>query len=207
MFDIQYFGNSYKNPLVAIVENFYSEEELQLIWRELEFLNNKNKFLPGHLTNSDVSIEGKIKSNVGLFLDSTYLNRNISDILTLNRKIFDPDLVCPLIELNPIFRHIEKCNIDSTLLSYYENDDSYFQHCDSAPLTALTFFFKEPKSFLGGDLLIPEFNLKIVPKNNMLVIFPGCYMHEVTKVTMEKNSPNGNGRYSMTQFLNYKEHL
>jgi hypothetical protein len=201
--NIQYFGDNNKKPLVVVIENFYSEEELKLIWRELKFLTNQNKLLPGAITGSAKDEFGNKKTNWGLFLDAVYANRNISDILTLNRKLFNEDFVSNLIKLNPIFRILETCNNDTTLLSYYQNGDNYFSHTDLSALTSLYYFFKEPKKFVGGDLIFNDFNLKITPKNNMLIIFPGCYRHEVTKVEMDNNDFDSSGRYCLSQFLNY----
>jgi predicted 2-oxoglutarate/Fe(II)-dependent dioxygenase YbiX len=59
----------------------------------------------------------------------------------------------------------------------------------------LTFFSLE--EFSGGDLVFPEYDIKVEAVENRLVIFPGFVLHgseEVTKGT----------RVSMAQFINYR---
>ena len=97
-------------------------------------------------------------------------------------------------------------SICSTLLSYYENGDDYKKHKDASVVTILTYFFKEPKLFSGGDLILNDFGVTIEPENNMIVIIPGLYNHEVSQVVMEKDCCGKNlGRYCLSQFINFKE--
>jgi len=61
------------------IENMYSENELKLIWQELEFLNQLDKFEGEEETASAIGPEGEIlKKNSGLFLDEIYNSRKIS---------------------------------------------------------------------------------------------------------------------------------
>jgi len=197
---INYAGNS-----IAVVENFYSEDELNFIWKELEFY--QGKFLPSQFTEPAL-VEGTNKSkkqNKGLFLDQIYANkRHISNILMLNRKIFDIDFKQKLMQLSPMFRVVDNCKIDTTLLSYYEDSDYYKKHTDASAMTVLSYFFKEPKSFKGGNIRFCDFDTTIEVKNNMLIFFPGVYEHEVDTIQMKEEDLNKNlGRYCMTQFLNF----
>ena len=197
---IKYLGNS-----IAVVEDFYSEDELKLIWRELEFY--QGKFLPSEFTEPAL-IEGINKSkkqNKGLFLDQIYTNkRHISNILTLNRNIFNFDLRQKLTQLGPMFRVLNNCKQDGTLLSYYEDSDYYLPHFDESAMTILSYFFREPKSFSGGNIRFGDFDITIEIKNNMLIFFPGVYEHEVDTIKMEEKDMNKNlGRYCMAQFLNF----
>jgi hypothetical protein len=41
-------------------------------------------------------------------------------------------------------------------------------------ITILNWFFKEPRSFDGGDSFFPSQDKKIELKNNRTVIFPSC---------------------------------
>ena len=76
-----------------IIDNFYNEDELDLIWQELNFYTYPNKLLPAKKYGG---IPSYTKSK-GLVLDSLYKNyvdtgknyRNISNILTVNRKLFE----------------------------------------------------------------------------------------------------------------------
>ena len=155
-------------------------------------------------------VSSSFKSNsTGLNLDEIYPKRNISDILTINRKIFEKNLTEKLISLHPFMSHLKLINIDFTKLRYYENDDYYKPHQDLARFTASSYFFKEPKVFTGGDLHFPEFNYTITIENNMLVFFVGSILHSSTplKIKNKDNLNKGYGKYVMTQFLDAIEKI
>lgn len=190
-----------KSPPLVIVENFYDENELDLIWRELNFLTSQDKLLEPEETGSATENGKILKRNKGIFLDVAYGIRKVSDILTINRKLFNMDFCDKLVKINPLFRTLKTSNYDSTLISYYENEGMYNKHTDTSTLTAVTYFFKEPKKFFGGDIIFNDYNIQVRIKNNMLIIFPSCLFHEVTEIKMEKNNFDGFGRYCMTQFI------
>ena len=76
------------NPFPFLeIENMYSEDELKLIWQELEFLNQLDKLEKPEETGA-ASVNGEIlKKNSGLYLDDLYKSRNISNILTVNKNL------------------------------------------------------------------------------------------------------------------------
>lgn len=182
------------------VKNFYTEEELNLIWIELNFFQSNPETFKSENTNGAKDKDGKLlKKNRGIFLDEMYNDRfrSVSNILNCNRKLFNILNVD-----NWFFKNID-VDKDTTLLSYYENSDYYYPHKDNTVATACTWFFKEPKKFKGGDFCFPEYNIEIPVENNSLVIFPGHMIHAVTKIEMEEGN-SGYGRYCMSQFLNYR---
>lgn len=189
---------------VLLIENFYDENELKLIWRELNFLTSREKLYDPEDTATAKNPDGTSKKkNKGIFLDAVYSDRNVSDILRINRKIFDIDLMEEFIKVNPIFRAIGTSTQDTTLISYYENEGKYDTHTDIATLTGMTYFFKEPKKFTGGNLIFPDYDLTIEVQNNLFVLFPSCLLHEVSEVKTQEEEFNGMGRYSMSQFITH----
>jgi len=139
-----------------------------------------------------------MKNAHGLFLDEHYQDRNSSDILRLNRKLFCEELVVKATEFNQYFYTIRTCDFDATLVNFYGAGEEYKPHMDHNPITAITFF--SLGEIEGGDFEFPEVN-EIVPfKENRMVIFPGCAQH-AAKQTQAKP---GNYRVSMAQFLNYR---
>jgi Rps23 Pro-64 3,4-dihydroxylase Tpa1-like proline 4-hydroxylase len=196
----------------AIIRDFYTEDELSLIWRELEFLNSPNKLVSSEfLGTAKDPISQMFKStSYGLGLDEAYPNRNISDILTINRKVFNKELTEKFASLHPLMGHIKQINLDFTKIRYYEDGQYYNPHHDIARFTASSYFFKEPRSFTGGDLHFPEFNYTITIENNMLVFFVGSILHTSTPLKMKNPilpflKKNGYGKYVMTQFLDIEE--
>jgi len=186
-----------------LIRNFYSESELKYIFKELDFLTSPFKFLNADSTYSASDSSGNIKkSGYGLFLDDIYNERRISNILTLNRKIFNKEVKDNFSSLHSTYNAINFVNVDSTLINYYENSDKYDSHIDISLFTFVTFFFKEPKKFKGGNFIFSEYNYEIDIENNMVVGFPSDTIHEVTQVELNQDKVfSGYGRYSMTQFL------
>jgi len=198
-----------KKQPVAVIDSIYSQSEVDQMWGELCFLNNDpNKFYDPRETGSayieDDENKTLLKKNKALSLDWTFRDRSISSILTHNRKLFAPEITDDLIANNILFRYWKYADSDGTLVSYYENSDYYLPHHDTATMTALTWFFNEPKKFDGGDIIFED-NLKISCKNNRCVIFPSILMHEVEQIVMNSNDLNKNlGRYTISQFISFK---
>jgi hypothetical protein len=195
-----------KSPFEYIqIDNTYEENEVKLILAELDFYRINNSLVPPLETGSAVVEETKElkKQNKGLFLDRVYFDRNTSPILRFNRKLFW--LECPFDELHPCFNALRDANSDSTLISYYENEDKYLSHRDCSVLTSLTYFYKTPKNFSGGDLVFPKFNIALEPLFNRTYIIPGGIDHEVTPVVMDEVSEKeGFGRYCVSNFITFK---
>ena len=202
--NIKYYGNSKKSAPIISIENFYTNDELKLIWRELNFLNSGDKLKDIEEMGTAQDKDGNyLKKSKGVFLDHIFMDRSFSDILNINRKIFFPEFVEEISKKNLIFRYLSKCNRDSTLLSFYTEGGYYDNHEDSCCITAISYFFLEPKKFKGGDLFFSDFDIEIEIKNNMILIFPSCFTHAVSEITECKEEKYG--RYSMTQFVSFAE--
>lgn len=191
-------------PYIRIFD-FYSDEELKLIWEELEFILNYRIIDGPEKTGTAIQDGIILKQNKGIFLDNLYLDRNTSNILTINRNLF-LTIVNIINEYDfGIFNNSLRCiNWDTTLISYYENSDHYKKHYDISSFTCLTWFFKKPKKFSGGDLFFPNFNLKIEVEDNSLILFPSCVDHEVSEVKMNPEDMGKKlGRVCMSQFMGH----
>lgn len=192
-----------------IVENMYENEELNLIWEELEFLTQNKLFQSPEIYGAayDINLytgEKEYKTNSkAITLDDLYKDRNISNILNLNRKLFAfKEIYYELSEYHSKFLH---SNYDITRIRYYQNKDKYPPHLDVCFDTlACTYFYKEPQKFNGGQLFFPEHNgYEIDCKNNLCVIFPAYFVHAVQEVKMsDVDYDSGFGRYCMSQFTN-----
>ena len=186
-----------------IVENMYNQEELSLIWEELNFLTKPHKFLQEDLGTATDEVTGISKSqSKSIIIDNIYTERGISNILTLNRKLFCQEYLQAFSQIGPQCKSILQQNFDLTKIRYYENDNEYLSHIDHFNYTAITFFYKEPKLFQGGDLFFPEYSYTFKCDNNHMILFPSCILHAATKTIMNDKTPcSGNGRYSMMQFM------
>lgn len=183
-----------------IIDDTYTDQELKLIFLELDFWSLSNLLLNPDQTGSDKDTNGNLKKeNKGIFLDETYATRNYSNILKLNRKIYQISLNEPSVVLN----FLQNSTKDTTLVSYYEDGDFYKPHKDKSILTALTYLYKKPKMFYGGELFLPEYELVFEPWFNRTYIIPSVVEHAVTKVRMKlEDCKKGLGRYCISNFIN-----
>lgn len=192
-----------------LVEEYYSPEELKYIWQELEFLFHPHKTLsPKELvTAPGNSVEGKefLSTAKGFLLDQVYTDRNYSNILTINRKLFSGGYLNLYSELHPLCEVAKNLNLDFTKIRYYDNSDGYEPHVDIFVVSALTWLHKEPKKYSGGKLIFTEHGNSFNCDNNSLLIFPSCIRHHVTPVKLNpgENESSLPGRFCINQFLTF----
>jgi len=189
-------------PLI-IIDDYYSEEEISLIWQELNFILKPTAWHLGSDCESGSALDEfgvPLKSNYSLFLDHVFSDRNFSNILKVNRKLFNywDDIIS---ENNSWFFKNFNCIADFTMLSYYEDKDYYDFHRDDACITSLTWIYKTPRKFSGGDLYFEDERM-IDVMNNRTVIFPSMMKHKVSCISMNTDDVNKKlGRFCITQFL------
>tara|TARA_R110000868_G_scaffold31232_1_gene114563 strand:- start:2916 stop:3524 length:609 start_codon:yes stop_codon:yes gene_type:complete len=186
----------------AVVDNLFTPEELDALSGEIKYFIDNDLLLPPDITYASVDAAGApLKSGRGLFLDPYFKeDRNKSAILNVVSKVFMPELITALQQHSVYFTHMKNTNRCTSLLNVYGNGDEYKAHYDGTPLSIISFVYGD--EFAGGDLLFPEFNVKIKSERNRTVIFPGCVLHAVKPVIADA----GKYRATVTQFLNYKEH-
>jgi Rps23 Pro-64 3,4-dihydroxylase Tpa1-like proline 4-hydroxylase len=187
-----------KEPLpYLIIDDIFTKNELCGIYKELDFLQ------PNLLGPEDTGTKFiDQKSNKGIFLENLFNPKmfNFSYIFKYFEKIYTPEITNKLLICHPsyssIFNHTKK----STLLSYYEDSDFYIPHVDETYVTFISWFFKTPKNFTGGEFIFTDINTEVPIINNRGIIFFGFYKHEVTPVKMLSNEA-GSGRFSISQFF------
>ena len=183
-----------------IIDNTYTDEELKLIFLELDFWAVSGNLMgPEHTGTAKWENGEPKKQNKGVFLDGVYAERSYSNVLKFNRKIYGIQLDKP----STILNQLKESNHDTTLVSYYENEAHYKSHKDYSVLTAMTYLYKQPKAFEGGDLVLTEYGYAFEPWFNRTYIFPSVVEHEVTPVIMKpEDCGKGLGRYSISAFIN-----
>ena len=199
-------------PLM-VINNFYNQQELDLIWKELDFYTAPNKLLS---VENYGGVVGYTNAKA-IVLDDLYKNyeknekgvnfRNISNILTVNRKLFKSGVLDTFSSIHGCVSIANKTNHDITKVRYYHDGQYYDPHTDKSTMfLAFSYFYKEPKKFVGGDLEFPKYDFKLPCDNNSMVIFPGWVEHGVRKVKI-KNSDyyDGWGRYAITSFFSCKD--
>ena len=198
-------------PLM-VIKNFYNDFELALIWQELNYYTAPNKLLEAENYGGVVGYTNA----KAIFLDKLYVDneenggvnyRNMSNILTVNRKLFKSGVLDKFSELHGCCSIANQSNHDITKVRYYHNNEYYDPHTDkSTQFLAFSYFYREPKKFKGGDLEFPKYDMKIPCDNNSMVIFPGWVEHGVRKVKIDNSDYfDGWGRYAITSFFGCKE--
>jgi len=199
--------------------NVYTDEELELIQKEIMFLYEK--IGPAETTSAATDERGfRKKVGRGVFLDKVYQDRRYSDILKVTRKFFhDKDLresIEDMKERSIYWRQWDHMNFDSTLLQEYRNGDYYDYHVDLSTFTIVSTFKFGDYEFEGGDLVIDTpgtcGDKKYLHIHNSAVIFPSVVQHAVSQVHMPKLSGGEwiadaplERRWSVAQLVSYKD--
>ena len=194
-----------------IIDNFYNEEELELIWEELKFYTKPGKLLEAKDYGGVVGYTNA----KALMLDSVYRNysdndgvnyRILSNILTVNRKLFASGILDTFATIHDCCSIANQSNSDTTKIRYYHNGEGYDPHTDKGfQFLAFSYFYKEPKKFTGGQLYFPKYNYEIPCDNNSMIIFPGWVEHGVREVSIENSDYyDGWGRYAITSFFGFR---
>ena len=196
-----------------IIKNFYNDDELELIWEELKFYTKPGKLL----TAKDFGgVVDKTNSHA-LCLDAIYTTqnykernisyRNISNILTVNRKIFNKSVLEAFASIHECCVHAKKCDRDITKVRYYHNGEYYEPHRDTLQqFLAFSYFYKEPKKFEGGELYLPMYDYEFSCDNNSIIFLPGWVEHGVREVKIEDSDYyDCYGRYCISSFFGQTE--
>jgi len=181
-----------------LIRDFYSKEEQQAIWFELNYLTNPKTMQSG----AYIGVTGELdKKAHGVFLENFFPKSHHSAILSLSKKAMTQQIYDEMTKLNFGYESINCVNESGTLVSYYEDADYYRPHRDESAFTGLTWFFKEPKNFTGGDLTFTDYDYTIHIEPNMFVLFPSFVRHEVSDIKMDAVKKfTGLGRYCISQF-------
>ena len=198
-------ADAYIEPFPHLVfRNFYTDEELDLIWEELNFYTKPNKLFD---VEEYLGVVGFTKAKA-IALDSVFTGKTrvLSNILTVSRKVFDNQILQPFSEIHDCCSLAKLANYDITKVRYYHNGDYYKPHTDTFfEFLAFSYFYKEPKKFSGGDLIFPKYDYELTCENNSIIMFPGWVEHGVKKVNIEdSNYYEGYGRYAITSFFGCK---
>ena len=196
----------FKDPFPhMIVENFYNDDELKLIWEELDFYTKDGKLFDAHEFGGVID---KTNSKA-IWLDKIFSKkyRNLSNILKVNRKLFDSAVLEAFSSVHDCCSIAKFCNYDVTKVRYYHDGDYYEPHTDkTVQFLGFSYFYREPKKFEGGELIFPKYDYTFDCPNNSLIMMPGWVEHGVSKVSIKDSDYfDGYGRYAITSFFSNKD--
>ena len=184
-----------------IIKNLYNKKELELIWEELKFYTKPGKLLEA----KDFGGVVDATNSHALQLDSIYTPqyRSLSNILSVNRKIFSNEVLETFANIHDCCAIAPFCNWDITKVRYYHNGEYYKPHTDRAMnFLAFSYFYKEPKMFDGGEIYFPKYDYELTCENNSIIILPGWVQHGVKEVKIKDSDYyEGYGRYCISSFF------
>jgi len=204
----QHFTKDTQIPYI-IVDDVLEENFLPLLWDELNFLSRDLDTLEtadgASGSASRINEKGEkeyLKNNKCLFVDSFYTDHKKSSVLKVGHNaIFNEKFITEIVPFHPWFRYLFQSCTFSTLLSYYDHGTYYEQHQDTSVLSALIWFYKEPKKFTGGEFVIEGTDV-IECKNNRMALIPATALHEVKTVELQEEDRDSRlGRYTITLFI------
>ena len=201
----------------VVVDNWFTSNELNKIFKELDFLSLTKESSDNTKESSD-KFEGpaldknkkpKLKG-YRIYPYDIYSQKGCkySPILKSINKFQNNDFHKKVEEAfkntgTALYEQFIGTNYSHTFINYYENNNFYKEHFDGLQFTALIFIFKEPKSFTGGDFYFTKINKKVECKNNRLVLFPSFYYHKTSDIKSKLNKEN-KGRYSIATLFSTK---
>jgi len=187
-----------------VIDNWYTPNEEKAVWKELDFLGANPKET---IKRAETTIVARDKKGNSLskayrwYHGEIYNDFTTSPISNCQYKQRTPEFHNIIKECTPYSRSYLSSNADTTLISYYEQDDHYEPHHDTFHWTCLIWFVREPRLFNGGDFDFPESGYEVKLKHNRAVFFPCCYLHRVSPVKFHTQPKElGYGRYTITHF-------
>ena len=183
----------------------WDDEELELIWEELNYYNK-----PGRLRNA-IDYGGVVNKTTAKAIALTAIFKDkysdLSNIISLQPNLLKklgPHLA-KWSKSHYSLYDVGKAKKTYYKIRYYHDGDGYGGHTDS-PFAYLIFmyFHKEPKKFSGGELYFEHFGTEFPCNHNSLIVLPSYVKHGVRPVSIDdQNYHAGNGRYAITIFLDY----
>jgi len=180
-----------------VVKNLYSKEESNDILNSFLKLYESGELNDPIKTGTAKDGETILKNNEALFITS-FDDEKAREFISRPLDIIYTDDVA---DDSWFFDTIDADDYKG-LISYYDHQQNYKPHRDSSKITALTWFYKEPKRFKGGELVFNDYDITIPCEQNLTVMFPGNIKHSVTDVLIEEEYRNkGFGRFTLTSFF------
>ena len=199
----------YTSPFpYLIVKDWYTSEECELIWKELDFLSDLKKLQHSSLSGAhETTPDGNIinlSSHKSLYLNEVFFHEHMSNIMIITKKLFSSGILSLYAKLDAYSKSSLTLQQSSIKIGYYENGDSYGAHYDAYNFTCISYFYKEPKKFSNGNLHFVDYGIEYECLNNSMIIFPSHIIHKVNSINFFGESNKKEGRFYIGQFLSHR---
>jgi Rps23 Pro-64 3,4-dihydroxylase Tpa1-like proline 4-hydroxylase len=172
-------------PLL-LIEDFFTESEMKDVRKDLEFYTSQD--------TDKISVEADTVYSTTWRKNEMYYVDNSTNIVKHSEKIAKGEILAKYVEMNPLNRFLGKSSWIQTLLSIHKEGSYIRSHPDDNTISAMIYLHDEPKNFTGGELLIPELQVKLRCTNNTCILMPGFLDHSVEEMQGEGT------RYAIIKF-------
>ena len=190
------------SPFV-LIDNFLSTQEQLLIWKLIDEFKDvfeeskiEGRGVIKEVRDSKVIYKSDLKKISDFFLPKIRkgINEKLNYLLIKPFEIKGEELQLTLHTDGDFFKVHKDAGINSF----------------SRKVTFVYYFHREPKSYLGGDLLLYDTDKnkdiysknysRIKTRNNLLILFPSYFYHQVTPVNQQSDDPL-QGRFTLNGWI------
>ena len=186
--------------MIYTIDNFFTEDELKLVWKELEWATSPYRLISSLDSGSQLEKTNHLSYNPRVI----FKERQFSSISQIcwNKIFLNEDLKTEVKKLNVLYGNIDAATDLIPTIKYYEDSQEYKPHTDFAQFTSCIYLYKQPKQFTGGNLYFPEIDTEIECTYNKFVMFGSGLQHGVRPIKMNrKDLMHGEGRYCIINWL------
>jgi hypothetical protein len=188
------------NPFFNIsLENVFSDEELKIIFKEINEL--EKDFKDPNFTGSASTHLEILKKNTGMFLFKSGSYENLKTIKIIDKCIKKISTSKDW-KNSALKRLFNSLMWGSELINCYKKNDYYKPHVDNGIFSLIFFLWDNTSNFEGGDLFFPEYDHLHECKNNHGILFFSKELHGVTPIISKEELSK---RYSIVSFSTIKE--
>ena len=173
------------------IENFLEPQELETALTIA--IKNKNNFTDSSVHNKSTNQVNKFRQSLVLHhkfypeLAKSIQTKVLKTLPSVLEKLNHPNFSTSNIVIQ-LTAHNDSC-------FYTIHSDANTEMTATREITYVYYFYQEPKSFSGGELVIYETkvdgnnlskhnNFKVIePRNNSIIFFPSRYLHEILPVS------------------------
>ena len=191
-------------PFVRI-DNFLSEDELQIVWQEIEM--NKEAFQGSLVADNQEKLNTR-RSKILFEENLTKISPFFFSKLEEKLKLYWDHIAVE--SFSPTLKEIQlTMSLDGEFFKIHR-DTGEKKPTINRKVTFVYYFHSTPQKFSGGDLLLFDTNrqskefaakyTRMAPTHNSLLLFPSECYHQVTPVTVDSEDFH-DGRFTLNGWL------
>ena len=187
-----------------VLEDFYTEDEVDRIWKEIQFLDSNTygwvyaNPQTNVVKNGKLLLQGARQLKFSIFGYNNLELLGKSNIYTLAKKL--GNYYEYLNDKHDVYTNIYGLDYHECFVNYYYKDDGCYElHQDVSMYTLLSFFYEEPRNFTGGQCIVGDNTYEI--HNGFTVVLPGWLKHGSTPIKIIDKTRKQSGRYCISNFF------